>query len=100
MKPAVDKSLRFKLTVEFDRDTGGVTAAYLLIRDGKSAKTREFADGNVLADYDSSGCLLGIELLAPCEPATIGKIARKEPKLVRNFLLQSIPRGLEAAVAQ
>jgi Protein of unknown function (DUF2283) len=92
-----ETELKFKLTLEVDRETGEVLAAYLLIREGTSARVREFAEGSIIADYDNKGELLGIELLGPFDVGVVDRIARREPKRVRNFLLQSVPRAFQVA---
>src|SRR5207249_4140692 len=84
--------LRMKLTVEAKKESGEISAVYFLIRAGKSATVREFAGGNVFADYDSNGRLLGIELIGPCDIDLLKRIARKEPQPIRKFVQQSIPR--------
>jgi len=88
-----------KLTVEA-KASGEISAVYFLIRAGKSATVREFAGGNVFADYDSRGRLLGIELIGPCEIDVLKRIARKEPQPNRRFFQQSVPRDFELAPTQ
>src|SRR4051794_25637262 len=51
------------LTVSVDENTGRIRAAYMRIRRGDVAETRELAEGRVFADYSADGLLLGIELL-------------------------------------
>jgi hypothetical protein len=38
------------------------------------------------ADYGAGGCLLGIELLAPCGVEVLASVAEQEPEAVRQFL--------------
>ncbi|MBY0526371.1 MAG: DUF2283 domain-containing protein [Gemmataceae bacterium] len=83
-----------KLDISVDEATGKVRAAYLRIRHGVVRDTREVADGRAFADYDESGCLLGIELLAPCEIEILDSISQEEPEPVRCFLRGSPPREL------
>lgn len=52
-----------EIRVEIETQTGELIAADLQIRRGKSAEVREFDNGNVFADYDQQGRLLGIEIL-------------------------------------
>ncbi len=89
-----------KLTVEANKESGKTSAVYFLIRAGKSATVREFAGGNVFADYDSNGRLLGIELIGPCEINVLRRIARKEPQPIWKFVQQSVPRDFELAPTQ
>lgn len=55
--------LNFKLNVSIDDRTGKPRAAYLQVRNGEVAETRELESGRVFADYSSDGLLLGIEFL-------------------------------------
>jgi len=50
-------------------------AAYLKIKEGKVAKTKEFSE-EVFLDFDVRNHLLGIELLNPC-CGTLRKVAKK-----------------------
>ncbi len=85
------KRITLHTSISLDKETGGVLAVYFRVRPGKSAETREFADGNAIADYDADGSLLGVEILAPCDVTVLDKISRKEPKPVKTFLRSSIP---------
>ena len=49
----------FKTSISIEEETGDFLALYFQIRDGKSARQAEFANGNLIADYDSRGRLLG-----------------------------------------
>jgi len=89
------ESFSFKMSVETDRATGKLLAAYFKVRNGRVAKTVEYADGSAFADYGEDGKLLGIELLGPCEITVLDRIARKQPK-VKEFLRRHIPRQLVA----
>jgi uncharacterized protein YuzE len=82
------------LTVSVNKETGSIRAAYLRVREGEVAETREISEGRAFADYDASGMLLGIELLGPCEAAVLDQIAAQEPEPVRQFVKGSAPREL------
>jgi uncharacterized protein YuzE len=82
----------FGVSLETDNTTGQVMAAYLKVRDGKSASVREYADGKAFADYDNCGNLLGIELLAPCSAKVLDKIARQAP--ARRYVRNAVPAGM------
>jgi uncharacterized protein YuzE len=82
----------FRLSVETRDTTGEVMAVYFQIRKGKSHRTQEYAEGNVFADYDKHGDLLGIEMLAPCRASVLNKIAKATPE--KRFVQQTIPRGM------
>lgn len=64
-------------------------AIYIKIRDGKVSRTREFAE-EIFADLDSSGKLLGVEMLKP-GILEIKKIARR----FHNATLEKIAPDLE-----
>jgi uncharacterized protein YuzE len=48
----------------FDADAA---ALYTYIRQGRSARQAEIADG-VVVDFDEAGVVLGVEFLSPCPP--------------------------------
>jgi len=82
------------LQVSVNEETGGLRAAYLRVREGEVAETRELAEGRAFADYDAAGLLLGIELLAPCEVEVLDNLAAREPEPIRRFLRGGAPREL------
>ncbi len=82
----------FCINVETESDTGEVLAVYFRLREGKSATVREYADGNLFADYDKRGRLLGIEMLAPCEAKVLDKIAAHAP--AKRFVRNTVPSGM------
>lgn len=86
-----------KIDVSIDEKTGIIRAAYLRIRNGTVAETREVADGRAFADYDDGGWLLGIELLAACDVEVLDRLAAQEPEAVKRFLRGSPPRELITA---
>jgi uncharacterized protein YuzE len=91
------KKNQFRVDVQVDKNTGRVAAVYFYIRSGNSVETREYADGNALADYDRRGQLLGVELLGPCKVTILDRISRDEPKPIREFLRGSVPHQLAIA---
>jgi len=86
----------FQMRVETDKSTGKLLAAYFRVRNGRVARTVEFAEGNAFADYGESGELLGIEILGPCKVTVLNKIASKQPK-IKDFLIKHLPRELAVA---
>lgn len=86
-------SYHYSVTVDTESATGEIRAVYLQIRSGKSARVKEFQGGDVLADYDKDGNLLGIEVLAPCRISLLEKILGDEPQ-TKRFVKRSIPRKL------
>jgi uncharacterized protein YuzE len=91
----------FQCVVTTDDATGDLLAVYFHIRKGKVHETREFADGDVFADYDKHGVLLGFEVLGPCRVEIVGKLAPTESREVQNrikrFMRDNGPRKLVAA---
>jgi uncharacterized protein YuzE len=79
-------SPKFRLEVSYHEMTGDPVAAYLRVREGKVAETKEISTGVAFADYGADGCLLGIELLAPCRVEVLARVSEKEPEPVRQFL--------------
>jgi uncharacterized protein YuzE len=86
----------YSITVDTESTTGEIRAVYFQVRSGKSASVKEFQRGDVLADYDKEGNLLGIEVLAPCRISLLEKILRDEPH-TRQFVKRSIPRKMVSA---
>jgi len=89
-------SISFDVSIEVDHQTGEVQAAYFRVRKGKTAETREFENGNLFADYDNAGNLLGVEMLAPCKVSVFDRISAPEPH-VKKFLKRSAPRDMVLA---
>lgn len=85
---------RFHVDVSFNETTGQPVAAYLRVRDGEVAETREVKEGVAFADYDEQGLLLGVELLAPCRVEVLDDLSRAEPESIRRFLTGGPPREL------
>jgi uncharacterized protein YuzE len=89
------KPFEFAVSVEVDKHTGAVLAAYFQVRRGRSAETREFAGGKAFADYSDKGQLLGIELLEPCRIHVLDEIAVDPP--VKKFIRTTIPKKMVLA---
>jgi hypothetical protein len=83
--------LDFQIKVSVDKETGTVVAAYFQMREGKATRVLELADGKAFANYGSTGKLLGIELLAPCEITVLDQLFKKEPKVIKDFLMRTAP---------
>ncbi len=91
------KDLSFKLDISVCDETGKLRAAYLQVREGDAAETREVVPGRAFADYDDAGRLIGIEFLASCTVELLDMITRDEPEPVREFFRSSSPRQLVPA---
>ncbi len=89
---------KFRLEVSYHEATGEPVAAYLRVREGKVAETKEVIEGIAFADYGADGFLLGIELLAPCQAEQlVGVLSEHEPASVRNFLRSGVRREMVCA---
>jgi uncharacterized protein YuzE len=89
---------KFRLEVSFHEATGEPVAAYLRVREGKVAETKEVIEGIAFADYGTDGFLLGIELLAPCHAEQlVGVLSEQEPESVRAFLRSGVRREMVCA---
>lgn len=88
---------KFGLDVSFSSTTGQPVAAYLRVREGAVAVTKEVSEGVAFADYAADGHLLGVELLAPCSLAVVDQLGATETEPVRRFLRGGPPRELIVA---
>ncbi|HKB40514.1 MAG TPA: AbrB/MazE/SpoVT family DNA-binding domain-containing protein [Gemmataceae bacterium] len=84
------KKPEFRLEVSYHETTGEPVAAYLRVREGKVAETKEVSEGVAFADYAADGLLLGVELLAPCRVEVLDRLSAKEPEPVRRFLRRGV----------
>jgi hypothetical protein len=84
----------FRIEPSIDEETGRLIAAYLRVREGEVAETKEIAEGIAYADYDAQGLLLGVELLGPCTVDVLDGITAQEPEPMRRFLRSVAPREL------
>lgn len=82
------------LELSVDEQTGKPRAAYLQVRTGTVAETREVAPGRAYADYDAAGRLLGVEFLAACTVEVVDRLTIDQPGNVREFLRSVPPRQL------
>jgi uncharacterized protein YuzE len=86
----------FGIGIEVQNDSGELLAVYFQVRKGKVSETREFEDGNVFADYNARGELLGIEVLGPAKLSTLDEIIG-EDALMQQFVRRSVPREMALA---
>ena len=83
--------LNFQVKISVNKEKGTVTAVYFQMREGKATRVLELADGKAFANYNSTGKLLGIELLAPCQVTALDHLFKKEPKVIKEFLMRTAP---------
>lgn len=73
---------------------GVLEAAYVRLSEGPVAETREVLADALLADYESGGRLVGIEILSPVPFAAIeGLLGPDVRKAVRRGLPPALLRG-------
>jgi uncharacterized protein YuzE len=85
---------KFRLEVSYDETSGDPIAAYVRVREGEVAETKEIKDGAVFADYSADGSLLGVELLEPCGIEILESVSEKEPEEVRQFLRRGVRKEM------
>jgi uncharacterized protein YuzE len=88
---------KFRLEVSYNETTGDPVAAYVRVREGKVAETKETSTGTAFADFSADGSLLGIELLAPCRIDILEGVSEKESEQVRQFLRRGIRKEMIVA---
>jgi len=77
------------------RDDGTIEAAYFRFKRGKSARSDEIIEDTLIADYDQSGELLGIEVLAPVKVSQLAKLVEQSRRpSFRRFARESGPPSL------
>ncbi len=88
------KKLDFRIRVEVDQESGKTNAVYLQVRKGKAARVHELVEGVVFVNYGVDNVLLGVEILSPVSIAVFDRVARSEPKEVKEFLVNTLPREM------
>jgi len=80
------------------REDGRLEAVYIRLRAGRSAKTREIIEDTLLADFDTRGRLIGVEILAPVKLSDLTQLVR-EPRRApfRKFVRKIAPPDLIVA---
>jgi hypothetical protein len=81
----------YRLEISFNETTGDAVAAYLQVRSGEVAETREIEEGVAFADYDAAGVFLGVELLAPCPFPVLDQLILGEPESMQRFIRGVVP---------
>jgi hypothetical protein len=84
----------FRMEISYDETSGEPVAAYLRVRGGEVAQTKEISEGVAFADYDDAGQLLGVELLAPCGADVLDRVSENEPEPVQRFLRRGVRREM------
>lgn len=81
------------------RDDGTLEALYIRVSTNKVARTEEVpGPDEVLADYDSKGRLVGIEILSPVKLSKLaGLVEEPRRKPFRKFVKNAAPGELVCA---
>ncbi len=91
------KQVGFEMSISA-RDDGTIEAVYILVRDEKAVRTEEIVEDILLADYNSRGRLVGVEILAPVKIKRIASLV-EEPRRrpFRRFIRERAPEELVLA---
>jgi len=74
------------------RDDGTLEAMYIRFRQGKVARTREIIEDVLLADYNSRGVLIGIEILDAVRLSDLAKLVEQpQRKVFRDVIRRTAP---------
>lgn len=88
--------LGFELSISA-RNDGTLEAAYVRFRPGKVSKTKEVIEDVLLADYNSRGKLLGLEILALVKISDLIRLVDEPSRRpFRRFIERSAPEELVA----
>ena len=80
------------------RDDGTLEAAYIRFKSGRVAKTREIREDTLLADYDHSGDLVGIEILSPVKLSDLTDVVEAPRRsFFRKFVKHAVPQQFVTA---
>lgn len=80
------------------REDGRLEAVYIRLRIGKVAKTKEIIGDVLMADFDSRGRLLGMEILAPVKLSAITRLVQAKRRIpFRRFVRENAPPRLVVA---
>jgi uncharacterized protein YuzE len=85
-------SVGFELSISA-RNDGTLEAAYIQLSELAVARTREIVEDVLLADYDSRGGIVGLEILAPVKLSDLTKLVdRSKRPAFKRFVARSAPR--------
>jgi uncharacterized protein YuzE len=74
------------------RHDGTIEAIYLVMSNRKVIRTDELIEDQLLVDYDRSGRVVGVEILAPVRIRDLtGLVDQRSRASLRRFLLRSVP---------
>jgi uncharacterized protein YuzE len=92
------KPLGFQISIN-GRDDGTLEALYIRLSTNKVARTDEVpGESEVLADYDSAGRLVGIEILSPVKlRKLVGLVDEPRRRPFSKFVRSAAPEQLVCA---
>lgn len=71
---------------------------YIRLQVGKVAQTREIIDDALIADFDSRGRLLGMEILAPVKLTALTRLVQANRRIpFRRFVRENAPSCMVVA---
>jgi uncharacterized protein YuzE len=80
------------------RGDGTIEAVYLAVSSRKVARTDEVIVDHLLVDYDRSGNVVGVEILAPVRLRDVAGLVKKSNRAsLRRFLSRSVPQEFVAS---
>ncbi len=90
--------IQFEISLTAGPD-GKLLAGYIHLRKSKAARTKVVVEDTVMADYDSRGNLIGIEILGPVQIKILARLVDSTDRAAfRRFAKASLPKDLcEAA---
>jgi len=84
------KKIHFQITLT-GGDDGKLRAVYIYLRKATVARTKEIVKDTVVADYDSRGTLVGIEILGPAKIQVLAKLVDAEHRVEFRRFARNIP---------
>jgi hypothetical protein len=79
------------------RNDGTIEAVYVRLSDHKVARSREVIEGQLVADYDRRGEIVGLEILAPVRIQSLTRLVSQPARRpFKRFVEDSIPRDFVA----
>ena len=93
---AKQSTIGFELSISA-RNDGTLEAAYIQFSNRAVARTKEILEDILMADYDRTGGLVGLEILAQVKLSELAKLVDKPRRTpFKRFIQASAPRQLLA----
>ncbi|HEU4365085.1 MAG TPA: DUF2283 domain-containing protein [Candidatus Krumholzibacteria bacterium] len=79
------------------RNDGTIVGVYVRLYERKVARSREIIAGQLVADYDRGGEIVGLEILAPVRIRSLTRLVSQPARRpFKRFIEDSIPRDFVA----